>query len=184
LADAFSNFTKKVKSSVLNRTVSLLLEGLRSGGNVAQLLEESAEDIRNTEILQREIRSNVMSYMIFIFIAAVIAAPFLFGVSSFLVLTTIQLWGGNDFSINDQQLQGGGFISLSPPQIDIDAFNMFVIAAILMTTVFASILISLIQTGKAGQSLKYMPAFMILGLVIYFIAKSLLLASFGSIVGL
>ena len=184
LEDAFNALLKKVRSPILSRTVNLLLEGLRSGGAVAQLLEESATDIRNTEILQKEIRSSVLSYVIFIFMAAVLAAPFLFAVSTFLVTTTSQIWGATDFSVDDTEFVGGGFITISAPKINLDAFNAFVVFAILMTTVFASVLISLIQTGKFSQSFRYLPVFVIIGLVIFFATKSVLVATFGNLVGL
>lgn len=184
LQDSFQSLTRKIKSPVLDRTISLLLEGLRSGGAVGQLLEESATDIRNTEILQREIRSSVMTYMIFIFIAAVLAAPFLFGVSTFLVLSTIQLWSGGDIEVPDQSFTGAGFISIHPPKVDLDAFNIFILLSIAITAVFASILISMIQTGKATQTMKYLPWFVVLSFAIFFATKAVMLAAFGDLVGL
>jgi archaeal flagellar protein FlaJ len=183
VADAFSGLATKIKSQILNRTIMLLLEGLRSGGAVAQLLEESAADIRNTEMLQREVRSSVMTYMIFIFLAAVLGAPFLFGVSTFLVLTTIQLWGGGGFEI-PEEAQQGQMVTISAPDVDMGAFNTFVVLAIMITTVFASMLISMIQTGKIGQAFRYLPGFVIISLVIFFSTKAVLLGAFGSLVGL
>lgn len=182
LADAFEILTRRIKSDILQRTISLLLEGLRSGGAVAKLLEESATDIRNTETLKKEIKASVMMYGIFIFMAAVLGAPFMFAISNFLVYSSVEMWSGNEVEL-DPQFSGGGFIQIHTPEIDIEAFNMFSMAAILVTTFFAGILISLIMTGTAKAGLKLVPVFMVIGVLLFVGAKAVMFAAFGGIVG-
>ena len=75
---ALNEMTKTIKSSILDRTIKLLLEGIASGGELAHLLEEVANNVRTTQTLKKEIKSSVMTYSIFILFAAVVAAPFLF----------------------------------------------------------------------------------------------------------
>lgn len=182
LQDAFAELTTKIKSDILESTIGLLLEGLRSGGAVAKLLEESALDIRNTETLKKEIKASVMMYGIFIFMAAVLGAPFMFAISNFLVHSTVSMWSGNSVDI-DPQFSGGGFIQIHTPQIDLEAFNLFSMAAIVITTFFAGILISLIMTGNAKAGLKYVPIFVVSGVLLFLGAKAMMFGLFGSIIG-
>lgn len=177
IEDSFQTLTKKVKSTILERTINLLVEGLKSGGAVAKLLEETAIDIRNTEMLQKEIRSSVMMYIMFIFMAAVLGAPFLFAISSFLVSATTSMW--DNMGDMDEGFSDTGTIKMTKPDIDIDAFNYFSIATLLITTFFAGLLISLIQSGNMKSGYKYIPIFMSCSMGIYLAAKALLFTVFG-----
>ncbi|MFH1127425.1 MAG: type II secretion system F family protein [archaeon] len=179
--ESFQSLTKKVKSCILERTVGLLVEGLRSGGAVAKLLEETAVDIRNTETLQKEIQSSVMMYIMFIFMAAVLGAPFLFAISSFLVSSTVGMWQDMDF---DTEFADTGMLKMSKPDIDLDLFNYFSIAALVITTFFAGLLISLIQSGNLKGGIKYVPIFVSLALLINYGAKTILFMIFGDMLGL
>ena len=182
IGNAFTKLTRRIKSVILERTVKLLIEGLRAGGAVASLLEETANDIRNTEVLQREIRSSVMMYVMFIFIAGVIAAPFLFAVSNVLVESTAVMWGGLNIEGEAAQFLSGGLIALRPTQINASTFNYFSIISLFITLFFASLLISIIQTGTTKNALKYLPAFMIIAYAVYFGAKKMLMKIFSALI--
>ncbi len=182
IGSAFRKLTKRIKSVMLERTVKLLIEGLRAGGAVASLLEETANDIRNTEVLQREIRSSVMMYVMFIFIAGVVAAPFLFAVSNVLVESTANMWGSFHMGEEATQFLSGSFITLKPAQINASTFNYFSIISLFITLFFASILISIIQTGNIRSAMRYLPVFMILAYAVYFTAKKMLQKVFSSLI--
>ena len=183
LDKSFRKLTTRIKSSILERTINLLLEGLRSGGAVAKLLEETATDIKNTEMLQREIRSSVMMYTIFIFMAAVLGAPALFAISNFLITSSSSMWDDQIGSGMDD-VPNTGFLSISAPQMNIESFGYFSIVTIIITTFFSGMLISLIQTGKIRNGVKYIPIFMSVSLVLFFIIKTVLLSVFGEMLGL
>ena len=190
VGEALQDLSKEIKSEVFKKTVSLLVEGLKSGGAVAKLLEETANDIKNTEILQKEIKSSVVMYIMFIFIAAVLGAPSLFGISVFLVKSTTSMWHGdmgmNQLSVNSNanvQLPMS-FMSVSKPNIDISGFELFAIISIIITNLFAGIIISLIQTGRFRNSLKYSPLFISISLFVYYIVKEALFKLFGSLLGM
>ncbi|RLG14725.1 MAG: hypothetical protein DRN66_01290 [Candidatus Nanohalarchaeota archaeon] len=184
---AFTFLLRKIKSKLLSNTVKLLVEGLRSGGAVAKLLEETAVDIQNTETLRKEIQASVMMYTIFIFIAAVLGAPFLFAVSNFLTYSLTSMWSSSASQSGDvASIQGSltSSISVSSPDIDLNALHNFSIYAILLTTICGGILISLIQTGNTKAMLKYSPAFAIVALIIFFSVKKFLFIVFGGILGI
>ena len=182
---ALKGLAGRIKSDILSKTIDLLIEGLKSGGAVAKLLEETATDIKNTELLQKEIKGNVMMYTMFIFIAAVMGAPSLFAISHFLITSTTTMWAGNDISIDTpQEQQPFSFFKMSSPQVDLEAFNLFALISILITTTFAAILISLIQTGKIRSSVKYAPFFILTSLLLYYSIKLMLKKIFGSMINI
>jgi len=114
------SMTRRIKSGIFGRTIDLLVEGIKGGGSVAKLLEETAADIRNSEAVQREIKSTVTMYVMFLIIAGVIGAPVLYAISTFMVTSISNMWGaqgtGSDEMSNAMSAAGGGFITFSSPQ--------------------------------------------------------------------
>ncbi len=79
--EALLEFSERVDSKVLKRVVNLIAEGMSAGGELASLLEKTADDIRMSEILQEEIKANIGAYVIFTMLAILIAAPVLYATS-------------------------------------------------------------------------------------------------------
>ncbi|MBI2076071.1 MAG: type II secretion system F family protein [Candidatus Aenigmarchaeota archaeon] len=101
---ALLEIPRRIKSEVLDRTVRLIVEGIESGGELSDLLEQTAEDIQNTKLVKGEVQANVLMYGIFIFFAAGFGAPLLFGISTFLVeVLTRQM---SQFNLAETGIQG------------------------------------------------------------------------------
>ncbi|NIO44686.1 MAG: hypothetical protein GTN36_03995 [Candidatus Aenigmarchaeota archaeon] len=179
---ALTEMTKNIKSKILNRTVKLLLEGIASGGEIAHLLEETANNIRVTQTLKKEIKSSVMTYSIFIVFAAVIAAPFLFSISLFFVETMTELWGSASFGAEvtgTSMGMGGMFQKAGGPQIGVDDLFWFAISAISVTAFFGSLSIALIQTGKEKNGLKLIPVLLIASIAVLMVSQMIVKMFFG-----
>ena len=70
---------ERLQSKNLDRTFRMILEGRRTGGSLSDVLETVAEDLRAVLALKRERKANVMMSVMFLIIAAVIAAPMALG---------------------------------------------------------------------------------------------------------
>lgn len=170
---AFNEMTKTVKSSILDRTIKLLLEGIESGGELAHLLEEIASNVRTTQTLKKEIKASVMTYSIFILFAAVIAAPFLFSISIFFVDTMSTLWGSAGLSTGmtgSTMGMGSMLQKAKSPQISVDDLFWFSVAALSVSSFFGSMTIGLIQSGKEKNGLRLIPLMLIASIAILIIA--------------
>ena len=77
--DALLSMGERLKSKTLDRTFRMILEGKRVGGSLSDVIETVAEDLRAVLALKRERRANVMMSVMFLIIAAIIAAPFALG---------------------------------------------------------------------------------------------------------
>lgn len=174
---ALTEMTKTIKSSILDRTIKLLLEGIESGGELAHLLEEVAANVRTTQTLKKEIKSSVMTYSIFILFAAVIAAPFLFSISIFFVDTMTNIWGavniGGATMTGSSMGMGGMLAKARGPQITVDELFWFAVVALSVSSFFGSLTIGLIQSGREKNGLKLIPimlgasiAILVIGLTI------------------
>ena len=181
IGKAFNEMTERINSGHLKRTVNLLLEGIRSGGNTATLLEESAADIETSKILQKEINASVQMYIIFIILAGVIAAPVMFAISNYLIESTSDMWGDVDTDSNVDI--GAGIMKITPSKTNIDTefFTFFAAAALSITTIFGGMLISLIKFGNLTHSTKYSPIFTVVSLSLFFLAKAIVSAAMSGL---
>ncbi|MBI2670850.1 type II secretion system F family protein, partial [Candidatus Woesearchaeota archaeon] len=82
---ALIDLSHRIKSDKLEKTVLLLVNGIRSGGELADLLDQTASNLMSQKVVEEKVRSNVLLYVIFIFVAICFGAPLLFGLSTYLV---------------------------------------------------------------------------------------------------
>ncbi|MFT4892392.1 MAG: Flp pilus assembly protein TadB [Candidatus Nanohaloarchaea archaeon] len=170
----------RVKSELFKETLKLLVDGIQSGGNTAQLLESSAEDIRNSLELQQEINSNIRMYVIFILMAAVVGAPLLFSISVYMSQTTADMWSGT----NVGEMQTGGELGLSfqAPEVNTAFFEQFSVMAIIAINFFAAIIISEIKNANIKEGAKYIPVMITISVVLFFIVKNGISSVMGGMV--
>lgn len=173
--EALEQLAGSTNSELFEETLKLLVDGINSGGQVSSLLESSAEDIRTSLRLREEIATNVRMYSMFIMIAAVVGAPLLFGVSTYLTETTSQLWATADVGSVPSQ----GFITLQQPDIDVGFFRVFAVAAIAISNVFAALLISEIKNGTVKDGVKKIPVLVTVAILAYYGSLQLVAAILG-----
>jgi flagellar protein FlaJ len=125
---------ERLKSKNLDRTFRMILEGRRVGGSLADVIETVAEDLRAVLSLQRERRANVMMSVMFLVIAAIIAAPFALG----MIMTY------------------SSFIEvIGKPNTLQDAAMMSATGYIIIHSIIASLLIGIVMYGSARKGVKY-----------------------------
>ncbi|HDM66872.1 MAG TPA: type II secretion system F family protein [Thermoplasmatales archaeon] len=66
--EALESFANRINTKAVRRTVSLIIEASKSGGNVADVLDVAAEDAREIKILEGERRVGMASYVIVIYV--------------------------------------------------------------------------------------------------------------------
>jgi hypothetical protein len=185
LEKALEELTTRYNSVQLTHSVRMMVEAIKYGGAMADLLDQLSKDMRSQQIIQKEVSGQLLMYSIFIAFAAIIAAPVLYGLTSQMILVTDKVWAGilaqNPAGI---PTVGLSFLRPSPPKITPTQYYYFSIAAIILISGFASIIMSAISSGSAIKGIKYVPVFMAVALVIFFVMKiviGLLFSSLGSI---
>lgn len=176
IADALNEFADKYDSEMLRRSMHLLIEGMDSGGKVADLLSKISWNLRESELMRQEMAASVVTYAIFISFTVLLAAPFLFGLS-YTLLTIIQeiLPNISGAGSSNMMLTFSG-LGITPRE-----FNIFVIVMLSITSFMSSMIISMIQKGNVKSGIKNTPIFIIVTIVLFFIAKGILGMLFGSL---
>jgi flagellar protein FlaJ len=69
ITDALHAFSQRVNTKSIRRSVSLIIESSKSGGNVTDVLSLAADDARELKMLEEERRVNMSSYVIVIYVS-------------------------------------------------------------------------------------------------------------------
>jgi flagellar protein FlaJ len=180
LIEAMSRMTNHIRSKNLERTIELVVHSLKSGGQLADLLDQTAEDLRDQEIVRKEISASVLMYVLFIFIAITIGAPMLFAMSSFLVelLTQNMAMIAKDMPKDFDGL-GGAPISVSGVSVEPEFIRNYSYLSIILSCVFGSMIMGLIMKGEEKEGIKYIPVMLTIALVLFYLASFILKKTLG-----
>ncbi|MEA2036370.1 MAG: type II secretion system F family protein [Nanoarchaeota archaeon] len=178
---ALVNMTKRIRSQKLSKTVALIVSGLKSGGELASLLEQTARNLRQESLVDSRIRANVMMYVIFIFIAVCFGAPLLFGLSSFLVEVLTE--NMKAIKIPDTAAMTMP-ISFSEVSIGVDFVIMFSVIFLITASILGSLIVGLLSKGREREGIRYMPVLVIFSLAMFFLVRVGIKNMVGGLFGL
>ena len=178
LEDALLSMGERIKSRLISRTFKLIVDGMRKGGELANLLEQTSEDMREIKLLRKEISAQVGMYSIFILVATGIAAPLLFSLSSYLIQTMYSLGK----SINVPGAEGYaniGFLKLSIGGVSPSFIQTYASLMMISSSIFGSLLVGILQNGKEKAGLKYIPFLLAANFLVFFLTQIFLIQIIG-----
>jgi len=168
---ALAETGERIGSDKIKKTIKLIISGIKSGGDLAVLLEQTAKNMRERNFVEKRSASNVLMYVIFIFFAVAVGSPILFGLSSVLVgiLTGI---------LGDLPANSGGSVGLpftfSEVSVPISFIFYFSIVFILVTDVLASLMLGLVGKGREREGAKYIIPLVLISLTVFLGSRFLL----------
>ena len=165
-----TQLTSRYRSQELKRTIRMVLEAERYGGGMTDLLKQISKDLRNEHIIQKEVSGQLFMYMIFIAFAALAAAPVLFAMTSQMIGITLSIWSKISLnSLSSVPSTGISFLKFSTPQITLAGYQDFALASIILITGMCAFIVSAISSGRMIRGIRYLPLFILMGLIVYFI---------------
>ncbi len=171
LNTALMNMARRVPSPAVEKTVSLIVKGLNSGGKLADLLEATSLDLRRFDSIKREVDSTVLVYKLFSLAAVCIGAPLLYSVTGFL----ISVFAMTKAKIGTVSTDSSGYLPFfQGTAISPDTTFYFSLAAIGVTVFFGSLMAGVITKGDERSGLVYLPAIAIVSYSIFFLGGFLL----------
>ena len=180
LHTALHDFAESYNSPLLKRSISLLVEGLTAGGEIASLLNDIALNIQETQIMRKEMASNVTTYAIFINFATLIAAPVLFALAGELLKVVRQL--SSRIALDPGEVQGGGFAFSGGSSLTYPDFLIFALITLSMTTVFSTVIVATIKKGNAREAVGSIPISLVITIALFFAASYVLGGFLGDLV--
>jgi len=162
---AITEFTDKYDSPMLRRSFNLIIEGLKGGWQVAELIDRVIENISETRMLKKEMAATNMTYVIFITFVVIVIAPGLFALSYQLLI----ILGSFISKIGTTQISGGMNLPLTISSISIKQSDFVVFSryALVIISTFSSMIVSMIRRGSIKAGVTYIPIFIALSLLLH-----------------
>lgn len=177
--DALDSMSKMINSKKISKTIELITSGIKSGGNLAVLLEETSSNMREKNFIEKKASSNVLMYVIFIFFAATIGAPMLFSLSVVLVEILTNILS----TIPSTEVGLNLPFTLSKINISTTFITYFTLIFLIVTDVLSSLVIGLVSRGEEKEGFKFMIPIITLSLIVFFGIKIILTKYFFSSFG-
>nr|MBA4405525.1 hypothetical protein [Nanoarchaeum sp.] len=179
LERALFDSTSRIKSEKYRKTMELLSSGLRSGGELARLLDQTSANLKHQVLVDQKIRSNVMMYVIFIFFAICFGAPVLFGLSSFLSEVITDIFGSIEIPKAASSRFAIPIINFSSSGVTTDFVMTYIICSIVLSAIMGGFIIGLISKGKEKEGFRYIPILIIISLIMFFLVRLII----GNVMG-
>lgn len=167
---ALLDTSKRIKSKKIEKTILLIISGIKAGGNLAILLEETSRNMREREFVEKRAVSNVLMYIIFIFIAVSVGAPLLFSLSSILVETLITLLSG----LPSIEASTNMPFTLSSVSFSINFIKYFSLVFIIVIDILASFVLGLVTKGDEKEGLRFLIPMLAISIIIFFLIRIIL----------
>ena len=166
LTKSLEEMGERINSEKIRKTISLLVSGIKSGGNLSLLLKQTADNMREKAFLEKKTTSNILMYIIFIFFAVAIGAPVLFALSTIMVEMMSDIFSGMpEF---DAMSVANLPFNITTINISNQFLVWFSVVFILMIDIMASFVLGIVSKGKEQQGFKFMIPLISISLTIFF----------------
>jgi pilus assembly protein TadC len=170
--DALMEMSKRIKSEILERTVALFVVSMRSGGSLAVLLENAADDILEGQEMRRQLIAGTNMYIVFILFAVLVGMPALLSIS----IEFVDLIGSLQEKSTRTSLTSEVGLGMGTT-ISADFLFNISIFTIIATSITVSMLIGVIHDGKELNGLKYTLYLLVASIIVFLVAHTYLLKS-------
>ena len=180
LTDALVGMTNRISSDKLARTVRLIVQGMKAGGDLPSVLQGISRDMRTENNLKKRMASETNAHVIFILFALIIGAPMLFAVSHEFISIFSMMMDRIDVSSLKEAAAQQSMIKLSELSITPEFFQIYAVAILSVSATFGALLVGILRTGKAISGVPSIPMFAAIAVGIFLIMKFALNSFFGS----
>lgn len=165
MAQSLDHMALRIESKIVRRTITLIQECLKTGAQLADVLEEIANDTKQMFRIKKERVTKTMLQVIFIFAAGAVIAPFIFGLTNVITqfLTTISSTAG---------VATAGALEIA---IDTQESLAFLLDIYLLIEVAAAaVIVSLMRQGKFTNAVVFFPIMVIISFIIYMVSQAVI----------
>jgi flagellar protein FlaJ len=154
------------ESRLMRRSVTIIIDSLKSGASLSDVLDQISDDIRELRRIASERTSRTVMGVMLIVAAGAIVAPALFGLNGSVLEFLIRTAKQN--RIAEIAMQTGGTVSIAQSEATLAFISFLIVFYIFIELVACSIMVALMRDGKAGKSIIYVPLLLLVGLMAYY----------------
>lgn len=159
-ATALSSLSQNVNSRVVKRTVTIIIDSIKAGAGLADILDEIAEDVRETHRIAKERKTRTLLQVIFMVVAGGAIAPIIFG----FVGTISKVLLGAGQGLNRPEVIAQAVAASTTITFGMQFYMIVQVIA-------ASTMVSLMREGRVTNTVIYFPILLFIAVVCYTLAS-------------
>ncbi|MDD5464423.1 MAG: type II secretion system F family protein [Candidatus Moranbacteria bacterium] len=167
---AFSLLATNVDSKIIKRTITIIIDSVRSGAGLADILDEISEDVREAHRIEKERKTKTLLQVIFMVVAGSLIAPAIFGFVS--TISSVLINAAARIVTEEEKITA--IDASNTIQLGIQIYLFFEILA-------ASAMMALMREGKLTKTIIYMPILLLIGYFSYTLASIFSKAIVGNV---
>jgi len=157
LENALNGFAERVDSRLVKRTILIILDSIRTGASLAEILDEIADDVHDFQRLKEDRKANTTMQFYFMVAAGGFIAPAIFGEINAVI--------GAFSSISAQNLTPAEL--LAGEQMN-NFMIMLIQLYIIIEVIGCGVMMSIIREGKINKSIIYIPLLLLVSFIAYY----------------
>lgn len=161
LETSLRSFSRNIDSRLVKRSTEIIIDSIKAGAGLADILDEIADDIRAMRRIGVERKSRTLMQVMFMVAAGSVVAPMIMGMVSsivaFLMTATLQgLSSGTDVE--------------ETAKAALETIKFLMQFYIIIEVVASGLMIALMRHGKAKKGLMYIPILLLVAFIVYYLA--------------
>ncbi len=158
LESSLRGFSENIDSRLVKRSMAVVIDSLKAGAGLADVLEEIAEDIRAMHRLARQRKTDTSLQVLFMIAAGAVVAPIIFGLVSSIIQLFIQATSGLGVTIQEREE------AFAVRDLLVTLMQVY----ILIEVTASGIMISLMRDGRVSKSIIYIPILLLVAYLAYY----------------
>ncbi len=153
---ALQTMAARVESDFLRKAAVIIADSVRTGGRVADVLDEIAEDVRKFYQIKKERRTRTTMQFLFLAVSAAVLGPFLLGVSIGIVNFMI--------GIGERLVEAGTLTpqELAAREAAVSSLELIITVFVIVESILAGFMGALIREGRLAYGAVLAPVFLLL----------------------
>lgn len=162
ITTSLNGLSERIDSKLVKRTIVILLDSIRTGSSLSDILDDIADDVREMHRLKKSRKANTTMQFMFMLSAGGFIAPMIFGETS----AVLAIFGKVTIAALDQAKEVAAASSIF--------ITLLIQAYILISVIGTGIMMSLIREGKINKSIIYIPVLLLIAYTIYYLSTTIL----------
>ena len=162
LENSLRSFSDNVDSRLIKRSVAVIVDSIKAGAGLAEILDEIADDIRAMHRIGMERKSRTLMQVLFMVSAGAFVAPFIMGmVSTIVAFLIVSASAGLGLSEAERAL------SMATKDLIVTLMQIYIIIEV----VASGAMIALMRDGKISKSIIYIPLLLLIAFIVFYASK-------------
>ncbi|MCR4335723.1 MAG: type II secretion system F family protein [archaeon] len=158
--NSMKSLAENIDSRLVRRTVTIIIDSVYAGAGLANVLEEIAEDVRESHRINKDRKARTVMQVIFMFAAGGFIAPMIFGFVS--TISTLLITAASSVASQAEQASAKSALGI---------INTSIQAYIFIETLATALMMAIMRDGNLGKSIIYFPVLLFIAYLAYIAAE-------------